>query len=412
MQRLENLGLELPWGDGMESMKLAKITVCGGGNGAHALMPISSCNLGCAVDLYAPFGDEAERLQAGIAGHGGLEASGAIELRVSPRRISADPAEVIPGSGMVVLVLPAFAHESTLRQIAPFLDQDAWVGAMPARGGFDYSATRVLTGHGRDDVGLFGLQTLPWACRIQEYGQQVHILGIKRAVDAASRPAGRIGQLVPLLAQMLGLIVDPAAGFLALTLANTGQLIHPGIMYGLFARWDGVPLDGAPLFYQGLDEEGTRVLADLSDDVQAIRAHLEGVLDLSAVRPLKDWLVRAYGDAIADQSSLRSAFVTNQAYAGLRAPVYAVAPGRFVPDFHARYLTEDVPFGLAVSRAFAALIGVETRAMDRVITWAGERLGKDYLGRDAGLTRIPQNYGLHSLERLIAFANEELEIVD
>jgi hypothetical protein len=389
---------------------LTKITVCGGGNGAQALVAVAASNLGCALDLYAPFGDEATQLRAGIAAHGGLEATGAVQAKAAPRRISPDPAEVIPGSGLVVLVLPAFAHDPTLRQIAPFLDRGAWVGAIPARGGFDYSAASVLEAQGRGDVGLFGLQTLPWACRIQEYGRKVHILGVKKAVDAASRPAGRVRELAPWLARMLGLPVDPAASFLALTLANTGQLIHPGIMYGLFARWTGTPLTGAPLFYQGLDEEGTRVLADLSDDVQAIRANLGRVLDLSAVRPLKDWLMHAYGRAIADPTTLRSAFVSNRAYAGLKAPVREVAPGQFVPDFGARYLTEDVPFGLAVSRAIAALAGVETPAMDRVIAWAGDRLDQDYLGGDADQTRIPQNYGLESLEQLIAFTHEGTEI--
>jgi hypothetical protein len=90
--------------------------------------------------------------------------------------------------------------------------------------------------------------------------------------------------------------------------------------------------------------------------------------------------------------------------------VREVAPGQFVPDFGARYLTEDVPFGLAVSRAFAALAGVETPAMDRVIAWAGECLDHDFLGRDAAQTRIPQNYGLDSLEQLIAFTHERPEI--
>jgi hypothetical protein len=387
-----------------------KITVCGGGNGAQTLVPVAAHNLGCPVDLFAPFGDEAERLRAGVEAHGGLEVYGAVQAKARPRRVSADPAEVIPGSEVVVLVLPAFAHEATLRQVVPFLDRGAWVGAIPARGGFDYCAAQVLAELGRPDVRLFGLQTLPWACRIEKYGQAIHVLGLKEAVDAASRPAAEIGAVVPLLERMLGLRIGAAASLLALTLANTGQLIHPGIMYGLFARWDGAPLDAAPLFYQGLDEEGARVLAGLSDDVQAIRARLERALDLSAVRPLKDWLMRAYGEAIADPSSLRSAFVTNRAYAGLKAPVREVPPGCFVPDFGARYLAEDVPFGLAVSRTIAALAGVETPTMDRVVGWAGERLGRDYLGRDAGQTRSPQQYGLDSLERLIAFATDRLEI--
>ena len=395
-------------------MQLTKITICGGGNGAQTLVPIAARNLGCAVDVYAPFGDEAERLQAGIDAHGGLEARGAVQAKARPRRVSADPARVIPGSELILLVLPAFAHEATLYQISPFLDERACVGAVPARGGFDYCAARVLAGLSRSDVRLFGLQTLPWACRIEKYGQVVHVLGVKEAVDAASRPASEIGDIVRVLEQMLGLRIDAAASLLALTLANTGQIIHPGIMYGLFGDWDGDSFGGenVPLFYQGLSEEGAEVLARLSDDVQAIRARLGSRLDLAAVRPLADWLWHAYGEAIADPSCLHSAFVSNRAYAGLRAPVREVAPGRFAPDFGARYLAEDVPFGLAVSRAIATLAGVETPTMDRVIAWAGGRLGKDYLGRDAHLTRAPQNYGLDSLERLIAFSDERPEAID
>jgi hypothetical protein len=396
------------WKEHPEPMvPITKITVCGGGNGAQTLVAIAEGNLGCAVDVYAPFADEAGRLRTGIDAHGGLEAQGAIQARGLPRRISADPGDVIPGSQLVVLIVPAFAHEPILRQIAPFLDERAWVGAIPARGGFDFCAVRILEEHRRDDVGLFGLQTLPWACRIKEYGQVVHVLGVKRTVDAASRPADRIGAITSVLARMLGMHVGTAATLLALTLANTGQLIHPGIMYSLFVRWDGTPLDAAPLFYQGLDEEGARVLAGLSADLQAVRARLAAVLDLASVRPLLDWLLRAYGESIADSSSLRSAFVTNRAYAGLKAPVRQAAPDRCVPDFSARYLAEDVPFGLAVSRSIAALAEVETPTVDRVVAWAGERLGKDYLGRDASLARIPQNYGLTDLEQLLAFAAEE-----
>jgi len=412
-------------------MKVDKITVCGGGNGAQTLAPVAACNLGCAVDLYAPFGDEAERLRAGLAAHGGLEATahgggsahgsgGAVQAKARPRRVAADPAAVIPGSGVVVLVLPAFAHEGTLRQIVPFLDEGAWVGAMPALGGFDYCAAQVLKAQGREDVRLFGLQTLPWACRIEDYGQIVHVLGVKKMVDAASRPAAQIGEIAPLLERMLGLPIGRAANLLALTLANTWQLIHPGIMYNLFDTWDGRPfgVEDVPLFYQGLSQEGARTLAELSDDVQAIRTRLEPELDLSAARPLFDWLLQSYGDAIADPSTLHSAFVTNRAYAGLKAPVLEVTAdavqradggrdsGQFVLDFRARYLAEDVPFGLAVSRAIAKMADVQTPTMDRVIAWAGARLGKDYLDRDAGQARIPQAYGLDSLDQLLSFAAE------
>jgi len=236
----------------------------------------------------------------------------------------------------------------------------------------------------------------------------VHVLGVKEAVDAASRPAASIGELAPFLQAMLGLPVEPAASLLALTLANTGQLIHPGIMYGLYAEWDGTPFAAAGVasFYHGLNEAGARSLAALDSDVQAIRRRLEPEQDLAAVRPLLEWLRRSYGPAIADPSTLLTAFITNRAYAGLKAPVCEISAGRFMPDFGARYLAEDVPFGLAVSRAIAALAGVSTPAMDRVIAWAGDRLGCDYLGRDVLQARVPQRYGLKSLESLLAFAEE------
>ncbi len=386
-----------------------KVTVCGGGNGAQTLVPVATGNLGCPVDVYAPFADEADRLRAGSLAGDGIEVTGAAEGRAMPRRISADPADVVPGSEFVVLVLPAFAHESTLRQIVPHLDHGAWVGAMPARGGFDYCAERVLQDSGRRDVGLFGLQTLPWACRVLEYGQIVHVLGIKQVVDAAARPASEKARIAALLERMLGLRVSTAASLTALTLANTGQLIHPGIMHALFSQWDGLPFDAShiPLFYHSLGRRGAHTLAGLSDEVQSIRVRLEPALDLSAVRPLKEWLLRSYGNVIADASTLQSAFVTNEAYAGLKAPVKRLSSGRFVPDLSARYLAEDVPYGLAVSRAFAHLAGLETPTMDRVIAWAGRCLGVDYLEEGVNEARVPQKYGLDSLEGLLAFAREE-----
>src|SRR5690606_23049459 len=101
-----------PWNLGPESMRLHKLTICGGGNGAQALVPVAALNLGCPVDVYAPLDDEAQRLYAGVEAGDGLEAAGAVRAKARPHRISADPAEVIPGSAVVVLVLPAFAHEA------------------------------------------------------------------------------------------------------------------------------------------------------------------------------------------------------------------------------------------------------------------------------------------------------------
>jgi hypothetical protein len=363
--------------------------------------------LGCPVDIYAPFANETEQLRAGIATHGDIEITGAVTAKARPRKVSADPAEVIPGSNLIILILPAFAHESTLQQIISYVDEGAWVGAIPARGGFDFSADRILKTFDRGDINLFGFQTLPWACRILKYGRVVQVLGVKAAVDVATRPSAGIKSVKRLFERMLGLTIGEAGSLMALTLADTGQLLHPGIMYDLFHDWDGVPFptERIPLFYHSLSDRGAQLLSTLSEEIQSIREKLEPAIDLPAVRPLKDWLLRSYASVIADPSSLQSAITTNQAYAGLRAPVREVSEGRFALDLKARYLSE-VPFSLAVSHAIAGIAGVDTPVMEKVIDWASECLEMDVMDKTSGEARLPQKYGLRNLEQLIAFALE------
>lgn len=383
---------------------MAKLTICGGGNAAHVLIA-QATQAGWEVDVFAPLADEAERLKAGVLAGDGVQARFGQELKGGlPRYISANPAEVIPGSELVLLALPAFAHGDTLAAIAPYLEPAATVGALPARGGFDYQARDILRPEKRT-LQIFGLQTLPWACRIRQYGQSVEVLGVKAAVDMAAFPASAAPELAEKLTSLLGLMVTPVRSFLTLTLANTGQLIHPGIMYGLGRGKEEAVFAaaGTPLFYQGVDQPTADLLQAMSDEVQALSrsvAARSAAVDPQQVVSLYRWLLRAYANQIDDSSSLRLALTTNRAYAGLRLPTRPAGPNAFAIDFTARYLAEDVPFGLVVLRGIAEIAGVQTPTIDRVITWAQERLQKEYLvnGQLAGAhlseTRAPQAYNI------------------
>jgi hypothetical protein len=310
---------------------------------------------------------------------------------------------------MVILAMPAFAHESTLREIAPYLEEGSLVGALAARGCFDLCAWEVLKDK-VDKVAIFGLQTLPWACRIKHYGREVTILGSKASVDLATRPYDQAEKTASLLSVLLGVPMEPISNFLSLTLAGTGQIIHPGVMYGQFHDWDGHTFEEPPLFYQGIDENTAEVLGTLSDEIQALRSNLETRfpgIDLSAVRPLDEWLYRSYAADITDPSTLQTTFVTNRSYAGLTVPMRR-QNGGLVPDFQARYLSEDVPNALLATRGIAELAGVPTPLTDEVITWSQERLGKEYLvdgnlcGQDVKDSRAPQRYGFYNLDSMLS----------
>lgn len=385
------------------------ITICGGGNAAHTLAGILGSRDDCAVRVYAPFGDEAARWQAGIRQNGGITVvTPQTTFSGRPEVISSDPGEAVAGSRLVLLALPAFAHETILNQIRPHLSPGAWVGALPARGGFDLCVQDVFKGKPAGHV-IFGFQTLPWACRIQEFGQRALILGVKQQVDVAVWPADQAPGICGRLQELLSVPLNPISNFLSLDLADTGQLIHPGIMYGLFHHWNGEPLAEPSLFYQAVDQATAGLLEKMSAEIQSLRASLENkfpALDLSAVRTLDEWLLISYAPQITDSGTLRSKFTSNRSYAGLLAPMRKVQEG-WIPDFQARYLAEDVPYNLLVARGVAALAGVSTPVIDQVLLWAQARLEKEYLvdgrleGADLKSTRAPQRYGYTHLEQLL-----------
>jgi hypothetical protein len=394
-----------------------KIIICGAGNAAQTLIALLAADHAATVTVYAPLADEAEHLRQAMQLDGlcatfpnGKQFCGRAAL------ITADAQEAGAGVDLVLLALPAFAHEAVLRALAPHLPETAWICALPARGGFDLLAQEVLGGTREPALAphhvICGLQTLPWACRIRDWGRAVDVLGAKAAVDVAIWPATRAGEVTATLSALIHAPLTPITSFLALTLANTGQIIHPGIMYGLFHRWNGAPFPARqiPLFYGGVDGETAEVLATMSAEVLMVRdaiARTAPHLDLSSVVDVQTWLLDAYPEQIADKYSLQTAFNSNSAYAGLTAPVTKVGDDAYVPAFASRYLAEDVPYSLLVTRGIAALAGIDTPMIDRVICWAQARLDREYLvdgrvaGRDITVSHAPQRFGIDSMAELL-----------
>jgi hypothetical protein len=386
-----------------------QITVCGGGNAAHTLAGLLSSQQDLSVQVYVPLFNEAELWQEGIEQNNGLTINSPVNtIQGKPNGIHRDPGDAVAGSKLVIFALPAFAHEPILKQIADHIMPGAWIGALPARGGFDLCARDVLRNR-LPEVSIFGFQTLPWACRIEEFGKRVKILGTKEQVDLAAWPSKMAPPISARFQELLKTTIHPTSSFLSLALADTGQLIHPGIMYGLFHGWDRQPFEESLLFYQGVDEEIAATLNGMSNEIQSLRTALEdkySCLDLSAVRPLGEWLKFSYQGNIVDSSSLQSSFTTNHSYLGLLAPMQKT-DGGYVPDFQARYLSEDVPYNLLFTRGVAELAGISTPIIDEVVLWAQERLTKEYLsagklqGADLHHTRTPQRYGFSDLDQFM-----------
>jgi hypothetical protein len=388
------------------------LVICGGGNGGHALAVVASVNGNAPVDWLVGSDERATLLAANLA-RSGLRATGVISgVADRLRTITADPSAVIPDASLILIVVPAFCHTGVLDRIAPFLRRDAAVGCLPTRGGFEFDAGRLR--RGPEGPTIFGLQTLPWSTRVTSPGETVNFGAAKSTVVLASLPSSAAGGLARTMSDILGTQVVGADSILNLTLGNPGQFIHPGLMYGHFRAWAGTEYteESTPRFYAQATEEMGEVVARLSaeavDVARSVADRSDRELDLSSVVPVIEWLRASYSHVTGDTSTVGTCFRTGPIQARL-APTKEVRPGVHVPNFAYRYLTEDIPYGLVVTRAIAELAEVSTPTIDAVINWAQRAMGAEYLsegrvqGRDAAPLPIPQNHGLHTLDQLIAW---------
>lgn len=388
---------------------IEKVTVCGGGNAAHVVVPLLK-SYGLSVTLYTPFVKEAEVFING-ASRGGITLIKGLQNPVTGAAdlVTTEPKEAAKAE-LILLVLPAFAHGPTLEALAPYLGSEVFIGAIPARSGFELQAASLLDIKLKKRV-VFSGQTLPWACRIIEAGSKVNVLGTKEKVGLATVPSSAAVDLSAWFSRVLKVNFKPMASSLAVSLGNVGQVIHPGIMYGLLSNYNDTvwTADQVPLFYQGVTDEIASLLEALSAEIVHI-AHLlsqKHDLDLNEVITVSKWLNEAYSDSIEDNSTLANAFCTNRSYRGLKLPVVKSGDG-YKPDFQSRYLIEDIPYGLLYSKAVAGMVGCPTPKIDQVIRSTEIWVDKKYIdasgainGPDAREARIPQNFGINSSLQLV-----------
>ncbi|XP_045205344.2 opine dehydrogenase-like [Mercenaria mercenaria] len=399
------------------------VTICGGGNGAHTLAGLSSLVENANVTVIDVYEDEAERWTETMKSMGfTVKFSDGESLYQKPGevkfRVSRDVKSVVPKSDILIICVPAYTHETYLNLVSPYVPDACPVIGMPGQPGFEYQALTILKENDRKCT-VMSVETLPWACRISKYGQEVDVVGTKEEV--------RYTLVEKLRQDKKTLKMDPAS-IIQTILGQKPKLyreknilkytflciptIHPPIMYARWRNWDGKPLNASPLFYQGADEDAVKYMNGVTDESIEIAIALTKKVpdqDFSVVSTMQEWLLDHYTDQITDKRSLFTCLKTNKAYDGLLHPTTKTSDGKYVPDLTYRYVREDVPYGLIVIRQIAEMVGVETPVIDEIILWAQEKLGKEYL-KDGKLCkldrengRLPLTYGIRTIEEFVSF---------
>lgn len=387
-----------------------RVCVCGGGNAVHVMASDMGARGDLWVGIYAPYLDEAERMQAGLDANNGV-ISRRFRGQVTtgkPNAVSANPADVIPGADIVLIPLPSYSHPSILKEIAPHLKDGCIIVALPGQGGFNWLARSILGSRSSRAV-IAGTNQLPYQCRILNYGSDVELIGHKHNIKVATEPADKADEVARVLTDLIGVTqVEALPHFLSVTLTPANQVIHPTIMYGLFHAYEA-PLAEKPLFYQNTDDFTADIMTRTSNDVLNIAAAVQQKTGLDIPVPALDEMMREmYADELEDPSTMKSIFRSNLGYQNLVAPMLTMDDGRFIPDFQYRYLTEDIPRGQCVLKGVAQIAGVDTPAIDLLIRWASSVMHKHFLTEDQRLdpaylqeTAAPQSFGYETIEAII-----------
>lgn len=355
------------------------LTIVGAGNGGHILAGLAGSRPDVEVRILTSrpeiFKNKLMRVdRPGIGG--GEPVTGYIT------QVSSNPADVLPGSDIVMWCGPVVATKAAFQQIAPFVqptkDRVTYVGCLFAQGCVHLLAKKELG----PTVPFFAFQSIPWLCRTITPGAVAEIVGRKTYTGVACHRVNFTWLRSALEAIILVKIVR-LSDFAAIVLNPANQIIHPARYWGIFKDWDGAPIPEKeiPWLYRDFDDTSAEALEGLDRELQAIKTSLRDLapeLDLEAVKPLGERIVAQYSDQVADKSNLKTIMATNQAYSMAKTPVKKVQGG-VAPNFEHRVVQDDIPHGLCVLKDIAEKLGQDTPWIDRLIEWHQDLMDKEYI---------------------------------
>lgn len=325
-----------------------KITIVGGGNLGHVAAGYLAAKHNTEVSLLTSR-PEAWADTLSITDPDGRIIEGTL------KKISSDPAEVVPGADIIIQCLPGFAIRDSLQQIKPHLDRHSFVGCIFASTGFFFEALKLLP-----DNPLFGFQRVPFISRITNYGHSAELRGYKEKLCLGVEQSCRKQEFADVISQLFDTPVELYNNYLEVSLSNSNPLLHPSRLYTMWEEWDGEPYPSNPEFYSEWTIEASELLISLDEEFQ----HLLDFLPVrkGVIQPILQYYESA--DAITLTQKLRSI----PAFKGILSPMKKVEKG-WVPDYSSRYFTEDFHHGMRYIVEIARAHEVSIPIMTKVYNW-------------------------------------------
>lgn len=272
--------------------------------------------------------------------------------------------DCIPQADLVLLCLPGYAIEETLKTIRPHLRPDTLIGSIVSSTGFFFKAHALLG----DNAPLFGFQRVPFIARTIHYGKSANLLGYKASLAVATENIAHPERLRDILERLFQTPTTLLGHHYEASLTNSNPILHTGRLYAMWKDWNGEAYDRNILFYKEWTDEASQTIVDMDCEFMRLLDCLP--VDKTRIPSLLDYYDQP------DVPSLTQKIASIPAFANILSPMKETPEG-WVPDWNSRYFTEDFPHGLRYIRDLAAKHGVPTPTIDKVLAWGMSKITQD-----------------------------------
>ena len=277
-------------------------------------------------------------------------------FRCHPSAISDNASDVIPQSDIILLCLPGFAIETTLKNILPYLTAGTTIGSIVCSTGFFFMAHDILP----KSIPLFGFQRVPFIARTIEYGKNAHLLGYKKELKIAVEGVEDKESLRKTIETLFATPAYLLNNFYEVSLTNSNPILHTGRLYSMWHNWSGETYDSPILFYKEWTNQASQLIIEMDGEFMQLIKKLD--ISDNAIPPL----LKYYESTDAD--SLTKKIRSIPAFKNIIAPMRKERNG-WIPDFKSRYFTEDFPYGLKYIVSLMQEKQLHPEILSKVLLW-------------------------------------------
>ena len=359
---------------------MKKITICGFGNVGKSLVHQLSKNFEINVLTFSNNKKDKNIITV---------LNGGVTLSNTVKEIYTEPKECLKNTDILVITVPNFLREEVVKKILPFLHKEILICFIPGIGPSQFIANKYLK-----DYKVICLERVPYIVRVEN--ERVKITGDRKIIKYAS--LDEKSNFDDLIKVMFGKEVQKI-NYSSVTLTSSNAILHTTRMFGLFEKKENKIFKDKIYFYSDWDDESSEIFQKCDNEIMKICEKLKEnkVIDEEIIS-----LMKYYESETSQQLTQKLRRI--EAFKNIKLSMLKIGENQYVLDKKVRFLTEDVPFGLLMFKGLAEILEIKTPSIDKVITWAQEILGEEYIKNHKIVkfqnTGCPQNFGIFTIEDL------------